>query len=158
MKRKIIFILFLLVGPILFCEGITDETSSVLTAEKMPKKLVSEDTALSSDGEARYWEFTVPNYSNYIEIECISRYGLIYAAVVPSKKDAFSFCNGYDFQILTGSEMGGENAELNIFERKPFEKYYKKLRLEQGKTYYFCVYSPSLLFGNNNILVEITAY
>ncbi len=140
MKRKIVFGLLLLVG-------------SLLIAEKMPKKLVSEEVKLSY-GECRYWEFIVPNTSNYIEIECTSNDSLYQAVVVPTKKDAFSFCNGKEFYYREGTNMVSD--EENVWgSLKPFENYHIKLSppyCEQGEILYFCI------CGYSNILVEITAY
>lgn len=139
MKRKIVFGLLLLVG-------------SLLIAEKMPKKLVSEEVKLPYR-ECRYWEFIVPNTSNYIEIECTSNDSLYIAVVVPTKKDAFSFCNDKGFDYIKGTLMVYEKDEWG--NPKPFENYHIKLSpsyCEQGEILYFCI------FGNSNILVEITAY
>ncbi len=159
MKRKIVFGLLLLVG-------------SLLIAEKMPKKLVSEEVTLSSAG-SRYWEFIVPNSSNYIEIECISTIGLDFAGVLPTKKDAFLACNGYNFDHLTGTAMDArENEEQKYFTTyhkeyalQTLRTYYKELGLQAGedKVLYFFVHGREFvdffdLGFTNNILVEITAY
>lgn len=147
MKRKIVFGLLLLVG-------------SLSIAEKMPKKLVSEEVTLSSAG-SRYWEFIVPNSYNYIGIECISTIGLDFAGVLPTKKDAFLACNGYNFQHLAGTAMDARENE----EQKYFTTYHKELALqaEEFKVLYFFVHGRGFvdffdLGFTNNILVEITAY
>ncbi|NLK45078.1 MAG: hypothetical protein GX297_00220 [Treponema sp.] len=164
MEKKLFFWVFISLFFIL--------SVSIVSAEKM-RKLVSDYADLPASvrfykNNSRYWEFTVPQDFDYIVIDCSSNLGIKAVTVVPSKKDAFKFCDSREeFNYITYSETGeGEKFIRHIESISSTSP-----KLTPGKTYYFCIFGISSIWipdaaanfiwvpddAFNKILVEITA-